>query len=1142
MNQSYFKIADQPLQFQNEEVSGSFVKMGEVLFYKVNHVDQMPPFFMSIVSHDEHWMFIGANGALTAGKRNEEQALFPYYTDDKILSAEGKVGSSTTIRIHIENGQKLWKPFSDTYKGIYAIERNLYKSQWANEVIFEEINHDLGLAFSYSWQFSSKYGFVKRSHLHNIAAKPSKVEVLDGLLELMPFGVSSQLQLQRSNLVNAYKRSELDAKTGLGIFALSSQIVDRAEPSEALKATIAWYSGVEAKHVLLSSLQLENFCKSREIKTEHDVKGTPASYLISFDENLDEGQQIEWSICMDIYKTPAQINNMINQLNQDKESVLSELKADLDQGTKILKTLVGKADGLQMTADQAVINRHYSNVLFNIMRGGIFEDDYQIDRRDFLEYVKAINLEVYDQFQYFFNGISESETYQSLNQKTLKENVSDLIRICKEYLPLSFSRRHGDPSRPWNKFSIELKNPDGSKRRAYAGNWRDIFQNWEALAVSYPEFVEGMVFKFLNASTIDGYNPYRISRNGVDWEVIEPEDPWSYIGYWGDHQLIYLLKLLELGKKHQAISLKNLANQDWFVYANVPYRIRSFETILKDAQDTVDFDEQLEKKIQTRVQKLGADGKLLFIKDQYILKSNFLEKLMIPWLTKLGNFVPDAGIWMNTQRPEWNDANNALVGNGTSMVTLYYMYRFTDFIEKWLKEELTEPVVLHQEVANWLQGLFDVLLKYEQFLGRGFSSQVRFGFVQKLGLTAEAYRNQAYAGFGGERTSIEISQLLDLLKLTKQYLEKSIQNNKRSDGLYHAYNLIDIKEDEISVDYLYEMLEGQVAILTSGYLNPAESLALLDQMKSSELFRADQYSYLLYPNRDLKGFLHKSIIPQSSLDEIPLLKDMINKGDVRIVHQDHQGRVYFNSEFNNVKALRKSLVEFENTDDLVKIEALYEQVFNHKSFTGRSGTFFAFEGLGSIYWHMVSKLLYAVGEILNDNADLDAKVKGRLVDHYYEIRAGIGVNKSPKVYGAIPTDPYSHTPAHRGAQQPGMTGQVKEDILNRWFELGAQVIDGCIAFNPTFLSSNEWLTAKQDFEYVNLEGKLNSTEVGKESLAFTYCQVPIIYKKGSKAKVDVIYNDSDESQSIQGHVLPQQLSKLIFSRSHNIERIEVSVG
>ena len=51
-----------------------------------------------------------------------------------------------------------------------------------------------------------------------------------------------------------------------------------------------------------------------------------------------------------------------------------------------------------------------------------------------------------------------------------------------------------------------------------------------------------------------------------------------------------------------------------------------------------------------------------------------------------------------------------------------------------------------------------------------------------------------------------------------------------------------------------------------------------------------------------------------------------------------------------------------------------------------------------------------------------------MYDHYFEILAGIGAHKSPELYGAFPTDPYSHTPGGKGAQQPGMTGQVKEDL------------------------------------------------------------------------------------------------------------------
>ena len=66
-------------------------------------------------------------------------------------------------------------------------------------------------------------------------------------------------------------------------------------------------------------------------------------------------------------------------------------------------------------------------------------------------------------------------------------------RLVLEYLPLCFSRRHGDPSRPWNKFNIDIKTADGSEKLFYQGNWRDIFQNWEALAIAYPEYVDSFI-------------------------------------------------------------------------------------------------------------------------------------------------------------------------------------------------------------------------------------------------------------------------------------------------------------------------------------------------------------------------------------------------------------------------------------------------------------------------------------------------------------------------------------------------------------------------------------------------------------------------------------------------------------------------
>ena len=77
------------------------------------------------------------------------------------------------------------------------------------------------------------------------------------------------------------------------------------------------------------------------------------------------------------------------------EDDLSELIAqDVRNGSMELRSLVGKADGLQQTADKMSVARHYSNVLFNIMRGGIFELDYNVDKQDLIDYFTVVNKHV----------------------------------------------------------------------------------------------------------------------------------------------------------------------------------------------------------------------------------------------------------------------------------------------------------------------------------------------------------------------------------------------------------------------------------------------------------------------------------------------------------------------------------------------------------------------------------------------------------------------------------------------------------------------------------------------------------------------------------------------------------------------------
>ena len=1144
-------IGNSKIKTIQKDIKGELVRLGNENYYKISYYDRMRPFFMSIVSDSDHWMFISSNGGLSAGRKNAEHALFPYYTDDKITESAEITGSKSIFIV--DNGQRksLWEPFSIRNENIYDTRRNLYKNSYGNRILFEEVNHDLGLTFRYQWNNSDTYGFVKISKLLNHSDTNLKVSLLDGIQNIVPYGVGSDLQNQSSNLVDAYKKNELDSKTGLGIFALSAIIVDKAEPSEALKATTAYSLGLENTKHLVSSMQLSDFRKGKTVHEETDVRAEKGAYFVNATITLSSSEEEEWMIVANINQDHSNVATITSSITKDLD-LRQKVVESIGEGTKNLIQLTAAADGLQSTADNFRDNRHFSNTLFNIMRGGIFDNNYQIEKWDFKNYLQKANQETFEDCTKIIEQFPETFSLGHLRNLGKKVSDSNFRRLAMEYMPLKFSRRHGDPSRPWNRFSINTKNEeDGSKVLDYEGNWRDIFQNWEALSYSFPDFTESMIHKFLNASTFDGYNPYRVTKDGFDWEVIEEDDPWSYIGYWGDHQIIYLLKFLEFIEEQAPGKLSTYFDHNVFVYANVPYKIKGYAEIIENPKDTIEFDETLDEKIRKKREEWGADGALLGALNDNIVKVNLIEKILATMLSKISNFIPDGGIWMNTQRPEWNDANNALVGNGVSMVTLYYLRRFLVFFNELLSNQSDYNIDISEEMVVFFNRIKETLEDSKEILEGDISDSARKKVMDGLGKAGEHFRSQIYTNsFSGNKKPISLVEIKNFLQTAIHYLEHSIDANERGDNMYHAYNLMTVEnENEVRISHLEEMLEGQVAVLSSGYLSPLQALEVLDGLKNSALFREDQYSYLLYPNKQLNRFTEKNTIPKEEVAKSELMKTLIRDNNTKIVEEDLNGKVHFNGNFNNERSLEEALHELKGSryETLVKKERnllfeAFEKVFDHKAFTGRSGTFYGYEGLGSIYWHMVSKLQLAVQECCLEaiQKDAEAEIVGRLLAHYYEINEGIGVHKPPSLYGAFPTDPYSHTPGGKGAQQPGMTGQVKEDIISRFGELGVFIRAGQLIYWPVMLRKDEFLSDPKDFRYVDVNQKEQTLHLNVNSLCFTLCQVPMIYELADREGVLVKFKDN-QTTSFQKLELDKNTSRMVFERTGAIKEIRIQL-
>ncbi|MCR5218290.1 hypothetical protein [Treponema sp.] len=1094
------------------KVNGSFIELDGEEFYKIENYDCMNDFFMTITSSSDVWNFLWAHGGISAGRKNSDQALFPYMTCDRIRDVKNTTGPLTIIKI-FKDGKlgKIWQPFESLLssscsrheKNIH-IKRNLYKNLNGSKIIFEEVNAMEGLCFRYGWTSSKKFGLVKTVYIKNFSGHNIKLEVLDGCRNILSSCISSQMENTKSVLLDAYKKNEVDEEGNIALFSLSSVVTDKAEPSECLLTNVSWFTTLDK--VIISDNAVKDFIQENGIFYPDESLGKRGECYILHKSSLESGQAECWEQVLDVNLDVCKLEEL-KSLIKDRKFAWKILENDIKKTDAELESLIQDADGLQECGDFMTSVHHRTNVMFNIMRGGIFYDNGKIHTDDFMDFVSVRNFSYAKKLKSLFKSnevLSYDEFYNRIN--SIQNN--ELLRLALEYLPLCFSRRHGDPSRPWNKFDIVLEK-ENKPVMNYEGNWRDIFQNWEALVWSYPEYVKNFVSVFLNNMTCDGFNPYRISRSGPDWEVPEKDNPWSQYGYWTDHQLIYLQNFLEFYSDYDRDDLKALFLKNIFTTVNVPYRIKSYSEILKDPRHSINFDYELNKKIHLMEKEIGSDARLLLDNNNEPLLFSLSTKLLQIILAKALNHIPAAGIWMNMQRPEWNDANNALAGYGASVVTLCHLYRSLTFLIE-LYSDIKKEVPVDRRVYITLEKTAEL---YENYGSNAITdSYGRKDFCDRAGILFEEERNSFYVNEKNIDLLIPAERISELLKKINQLVMESIVFNKRKDNLYHSYNTIRICDDRIEIVNLKLMLEGQVAILASGLLNKNDVLDLCSALRVSPLYEKHQQSYLLYPNSSLKKFGQKNCLTKNDIKDV--LKYVEKNPDI-ILKKDCNGNYHFDSSLKNNSCLEEkmdSLTDQCRPDQMTRkaFLDLYEKTFNHKLFTGRSGSFYGYEGLGCIYWHQVAKLLQAVQENYIKYPELK--------DYYEDIKKGLACAKSPDLYGAFPFDPYSHTPYMEGARQPGMTGQVKEEIITRFKELGISIKDSKVVFDLSQLGKNE----------------LNCEKIAK----FTYCGTKICYFKAKLRQISVYFN-SNLCENISGNTLSKKISRQLFSRSGEIDHIEV---
>lgn len=1056
-----------------EPMQGAFVEDDGETWYRIDGCDRAPPFFVALASDSDLWAFVSTAGSLAAGRGDPDGAFLPYETVDRIHLRWEHTGPRSWIRILDGDRVELWQPFAPRLDGMGGV-RSVWKNLSATRLRFREVHPSDRLVFEHEWSSAASLGLVRRARLR-ATGEAVRVEVLDGVLNLVPPGVSVIHASTMSCLADAYKWNELAAGGRLGLYTLYAKIWDRAEPKESFEALGAWHAGLPpGGRTLLSDAQVGTFCRTGQVEQESLTRGRRGAFLVHFTGVADTGG-FEWHQVIDSPCSQVQAAELARRLAAGGGTP-QEIREAVAANTRGLDELLARADAFQQSADPMAAAHHRANVLFNIMRGGVFADGTRLDRDDLRAFIARRNRPLAERLAATLDAWpAQVERHEAIAAARAAGGES-AERLVLGYLPLTFSRRHGDPSRPWNKFSIRVRDAAGRRVIAYQGNWRDIFQNWEALLSSEPAYAGSMIEAFLGAMTPDGYNPYRIGRDGIDWETVEPDNPWSHIGYWGDHQVIYLLRLMEAAQAREPGLLASMWDRALFSFADVPYRLRPHAQQVANPKDTIVFDDAAHARAHERAKRIGADGLMVCDAHDQPVLATLAEKLAIIVLAKAGSLVPGGGLWLHTQRPEWNDANNALVGNGLSVVTLAQLRRFLVFIAALPGAE--RPFALPAATLQALQRLHDLVR--ETPAGAAQDAVGRRRFVDRAGALLDDWRAAAYRGAAGRSDArAPAGALPDLARALLPLVDATLQRCRRDDGLFDSYNLVDFTSPgRAELSRLYPMLEGQVALLSCGWLSLAEAVTLLDRLFASPMFDARRQSFTLYPDRRLPGFLERNRLDAEAL-ALPVVQAILSARRTDLLQQESDGTVRFAPGLSNRGDLEAAGRDLG--DALPPLAAAYDRLLAHHAFTGRSGTMFAYEGLGCIYWHMVAKLLLAVQERVFEASDATAPELPALVAHYRRVRDGLGYRRSAAEYGAFPADPYSHTAGDGGAQQPGMTGQVKEEILTRWGELGLRFEHGQIRFDPVLLDPNE----------IPQRG----------ALSFTLARVPYRIRRGAATRV-----------------------------------------
>src|SRR5690606_30829785 len=118
------------------------------------------------------------------------------------------------------------------------------------------------------------------------------------------------------------------------------------------------------------------------------------AYFVHAKLHFEKDQTAKWYLIADVNLDHAGLEMLRDFLFESLDTKQQAIERDIQLNASTLTSYVSNADGLQISEKIHASAHHFSNVLFNVMRGGIFVQNYQIEKADLLDYLSTHQREI----------------------------------------------------------------------------------------------------------------------------------------------------------------------------------------------------------------------------------------------------------------------------------------------------------------------------------------------------------------------------------------------------------------------------------------------------------------------------------------------------------------------------------------------------------------------------------------------------------------------------------------------------------------------------------------------------------------------------------------------------------------------------